>query len=168
MHKKIITLSLILVILLSGCNKESEKEVVYVQGRSLSGTPYTFLREYNCNDVVEDYWKYPTTYDNAFNYAYEQCNKTYPYIFNITEPEYNFSINGSFFMSNSSKGSFFMSNSSLFSFTKITSDFVIDCSLPEVNNHTMDIVFGEAIYNNTNTIEIPFTEFCRRLKEGEQ
>lgn len=47
----------------------------------------------------------------------------------------------------------------------ITAMFIIDCSLPEVyGNGTVEIVYGEAIYNNTNTIEIPFTEFCKRLE----
>lgn len=51
----------------------------------------------------------------------------------------------------------------------ITAMFVIDCSLPEVyGNETVEIVYGEAIYNNTNVIEIPFTEFCKRLKIKEK
>ncbi len=56
-------------------------------------------------------------------------------------------------------------NNSSTIFKNITAMFVIDCSLPEYyGNGTVEIVYGEAIYNNTNVIEIPFIEFCKRLE----
>ncbi len=124
MNKAIILIGLLLLV---GCAKEEEigydldevcsiingyedinceikaKESVYVRGISSDITPYTFLREYNCTNVAEDYWRYPSTYDKAFNYAYEQCNETYPHLFNITVPENNLTL-GSVFTSNISLG----------------------------------------------------------------
>ena len=45
----------------------------------------------------------------------------------------------------------------------VTASITVDCSLPEVTNETVEIVYGEAIYDNTNYIEITFVEFCKRL-----
>jgi len=56
-------------------------------------------------------------------------------------------------------------NSSM-AFKNITATFVIDCSLPKYyGDRTVEIVYGEAIYDNTNTIEISFIEFCKRLEK---
>ena len=62
----------------------------------------TETRKYYCDDVAEDYWRYPS-YDKAYNYAYEYCNSTFPEKFEREEIPYNesdWNNNITFFSSN--------------------------------------------------------------------
>jgi hypothetical protein len=52
-----------------------------------------------------------------------------------------------------------------YGFRNITAIAVIDCSLPEAfENETIEIVFGDIVYNHTNFIEMPFVNFCSLIK----
>ena len=55
-------------------------------GNNTGITPYKFkiFYEYDCRDVAEDYWRYPSDYDKILNYSFETCNQTYPELFNLT------------------------------------------------------------------------------------
>jgi len=159
--KIIIGVLLLSMILLVGCS-ETDNMFVSVFGtetpcsRIIPCVKY-FHQIYNCNDVAENHWRYPSSYDEVFNLAFETCNEKHPQMFKEVIENYS----SQFTLTNSSK----FSIGNLSSLGIAASRFVFDCSLPEANNYTVEIVFGEAIYNNTNSIEIPFTEFCKKLEK---
>ena len=33
---------------------------------------------YDCRDIAEHYWRYPSSYEYPFNWAYDKCNYTFP------------------------------------------------------------------------------------------
>ena len=68
-------------------DKENEYHIFFSStGYSDFLAPYNFTTyyDYDCRDVNNYTWMYPTDYDKIFNYAFEECNKTYPEIMNYT------------------------------------------------------------------------------------
>lgn len=53
---------------------------VYGSQNTTYGTPHQrdSVFTYDCRDVAEDSWRYPSSYDEPFNWAYLKCNRTFP------------------------------------------------------------------------------------------
>lgn len=58
---------------------------VYGSQNTTYGTPHQrdSIFTYDCRDIAEDYWRYPSNYDNPFNWAYLKCNQTFPELIQV-------------------------------------------------------------------------------------
>ncbi len=156
-----------LCMLLIGCNNQTNTTkidpniisfwVSQTPQRDITPHQENVLFTYNCSDVAKDCWRYPSNYDKPFNYAFEYCNGTNPsLILACQEEQDNLTINGSLFL--------MIGNISFL--TNITSMFTIDCSAPSLNeNESVDIIYNESAYNNSNRLTISFQELCARLNK---
>ena len=103
--KLVYAFVLICILLMAGCiecsdvlENESVNDYVSLTVHSQVGVhdgitsyyvPKTEQRTYYCADVAEDYWRYPSSYDKAFNRAHEYCIENFPEMFEREETPYN-------------------------------------------------------------------------------
>lgn len=82
-------------------------------------------RRYYCDDVAEDYWRYPSSYDNSFNQAYDDCIEESPSMFEREEIHYN--------ETDYNNSVLFFSNNISISPNLLSVSEVMDIALQEIN-----------------------------------